>query len=172
MRRVASFFLVLALAACGGSGEPNLLNVGSTAGDGPDEFAIIPNKPLQLPSDLASLPAPTPGRGNLTDPTPQADAVAALGGRPGASVGTAGDRALVVHAQRFGVTPAIRETLAAEDLEYRRENNARFLERLVGTNVYFRAYEEQTLDSYRELERLRRAGIRTPSAPPSPISGQ
>ncbi len=171
MRRYASIVLLFVLAACGGNDAPNLLNVGETT-DGPDEFAVLPTKPLQLPDDLAALPAPTPGGGNLSDPTPQADAVAALGGRPGASVGSAGDGALVSYAGRFGVTPAIRETLAAEDLAYRRANNARLLERLFNTNVYFRAYEAQTLDSYRELERMRRAGIRTPSAPPSPSAAE
>ncbi len=169
MKYTAVIVLALAVSACGGDETPNLLNSGATS-DGPDEFAILPTKPLQMPDDLASLPAPTPGGGNLADPTPQADAVAALGGRPGASVGASGDRGLVAYAGRFGVTPAIRETLAAEDLAFRRANNARLLERLFNTNVYFRAYESQTLDSYRELERMRRAGIRTPSAPPSPVT--
>lgn len=168
MTRVAMILALFALAACGGSDVPNLLNTGNTPTEGPDEFAIVPSKPLALPDSFANLPSPTPGAGNRADPTPQADAVAALGGRPGASVGTAGDGALVRHAGRFGTTSAIRATLAAEDLDFRRDNDARFLERLFNTNVYFRAYESQTLDSYAELERMRRAGIRTPSAPPAP----
>ncbi len=172
MKRFALSVLALTLAACAGSGEPNLLNAGNTSGDGPDEFAIVTAKPLQMPDDLASLPAPTPGGGNLSDPTPQADAVAALGGRPGATVSASGDGALVSYVGRFGVTPSIRATLAAEDLAFRRANSARVLERLFNTNVYFRAYESQTLDSYRELERIRRAGIRTPSAPPSVFADQ
>ena len=166
MRFVLLVIAALGLAACGGSETPNLLNVGASS-DGPDEFAVVPRKPLVLPSDLNALPSPTPGGSNATDPTPAADAVAALGGRPGAALGTNGDGALVRHAMRFGSTSNIRATLAAEDLAFRRANNARFLERLFNTNVYFRAYASQTLDSYRELERMRRAGIRTPSAPPA-----
>jgi hypothetical protein len=42
------------------------------------------------------------------------------------------------------------------------------LERLFNVNVYFKAYKKQELDQYRELERFRRAGIRTPAAPPDP----
>jgi hypothetical protein len=38
---------------------------------------------------------------------------------------------------------------------------------MFGTNVYFRAYRQQALDRYAELERLRRMGVRTPAAPPS-----
>jgi hypothetical protein len=35
-------------------------------------------------------------------------------------------------------------------------------------NVYFRAYRPFALDQHRELERLRRAGLRTVAAPPDP----
>ena len=56
--------------------------------------------------------------------------------------------------------------LAAEDVEFRRKNNGRLLERLFGTNVYFRAYRKQALNQQAELERWRAAGAGTPSAPP------
>ena len=164
--RVALIILgTLLLTACGGREDPQLLNPRQPAGQGPDEFAILPTKPLTIPEDLAALPAPTPGGTNLTDPTPEADAIVALGGRPGSSVG-AGDGALLRHAGRFGTVPSIRATLAAEDLAFRRANDSRLLERLFNTSVYYRVYEPQMLDTYAELERMRRAGIRTPSAPP------
>ena len=41
---------------------------------------------------------------------------------------------------RFGVDGGIRSTLASEDLEWRRDNNGRILERLFNVNVYFKAY--------------------------------
>jgi hypothetical protein len=74
----------------------------------------------------------------------------------------------VSHAARFGVTPGIRDQLAAEDLEFRRSNRGRPLERLFNVNVYFRAYREMSLDRYAELERWRAAGVRTPGVPPQP----
>ena len=70
------------LAACGGSAEPDLLNISQPRSEGPDEFAILPAKPLEVPEDLAALPEPTPGGSNLTDPTPFADAAVAMGGNP------------------------------------------------------------------------------------------
>ncbi len=154
---------LLLLAACGGDGEPRLMNLRQT-GDGPDEFAILPPKPLELPASLQELPEPTPGGGNRTDPTPHADAIVALGGR--AEAGTAGDAGLLSHTGRYGRAADIRAVTAAEDLEFRRSNKGRVLERIFNVNVYYRAYRDQSLDQHAELARWRRAGIRTPSAPP------
>ncbi len=169
MRRSLLVMSVLVgLSACGTADEPNLLNISRPRNQGPDEFAILPTKPLELPEDLAALPSPTPGGANRTDQTPQADAYAALGGNAAALSRASSDGALLAHSRRFGVDPDIRAELAAADLEFRRENDGRLLERLFNVNVYFRAYEEMSLDQYRELERLRRAGIRTSAVPPDP----
>ncbi|WGV15339.1 DUF3035 domain-containing protein [Fuscovulum ytuae] len=159
--------MVMALAACGNRDTvPSLMNVRSTTG-GPDEFGIIPPKPLEMPEDLAALPDPTPGGANRTDRNPNAEAVAALGGNPSVTQGVNSAHAgLYAYAARYGVTQGIRETLAAEDLEYRRENDGRLLERLFNVNVYYRAYQPQSLDQHAELWRWRQAGVRTPSAPP------
>lgn len=62
----------LLLGACSKSG---------TVDDGPDEFLILPGKTLRAPTSFSNLPEPTPGAGNLTDPTPLGDAKRALGGR-------------------------------------------------------------------------------------------
>jgi hypothetical protein len=131
--------------------------------DGPDEFAILPNKPLEQPQSYTQLPEPDQTTTNRTAPSPQADAIAALGGNPNAGIN---DGNLVSYAGRYGVAPSIRQTLAEEDLEFRRKNNGRVLERLFNVNVYFKAYRAQQLDQYAELERMRRAGVRTPSVPP------
>lgn len=172
MRRAVLLFCVLGgLTACGSSDEaPNLLNISQPRGAGPDEFAVLPTKPLVVPENLAALPEPTPGGRNRTDPTPEADAIAALGGDASVLTRASGDRALLAHARRFGVDPDIRADLAAADREFRRRNDGRLLERLFNVNVYFRAYESMSLDQYRELERLRRSGVRTPSVPPDPAS--
>jgi hypothetical protein len=160
--------VVLALAACDRNKQPKLLNLKQT-GEGPDEFGILPTKPLQSPETYTSLPQPTPGGVNLTDPTPFKDAVASLGGNPNRlnSNGIpAGDTAIINHASRYGRDATIRSLLAAEDLEFRRRNDGRLLERLANVNVYFKAYRDQSLDRYAELERFRRLGARTPAAPP------
>lgn len=162
----------LGLAACSDADrEPRLLNL-TGEGPGPDEFGIVPTKPLEAPEDFAALPEPTPGGVNRTDPTPEADAVAALGGSPARVLEGGGirDQALVARATRFGVDENIRERLAAADLEYRRANDGRLLERLFNVNVYFKAYAPFSLDRYAELERFRRAGIRTPAVPPDPAA--
>lgn len=154
------------LAGCGGT--PDLVRL-SKDSPGPDEFGILPNKPLAQPANFAELPAPTPGGANRSDQTPLSDAVVALGGRPGgATAGVQGPQ-LIGHAARFGVDPTIRSTLAQEDLAFRQRNDGRLLERLFGTNIYFSAYERLSLDQYAELERLRRRGIRTPAAPPAGV---
>ena len=164
MRRARTVLAIagtILLGACA-SGEPRLMNL-RNPDPGPDEFAILPPKALTLPTDLASLPVPTPGGGNLTDPTPEADAIVALGGRPDAGAGGAG---LTGYTGRFGTDPAIRGELASNDLEFRRNNRGRILERLFNVNSYFRAYSGQSLDQQAELERWRARGARTPSAPP------
>ena len=159
--------MVLTLAACA-SGEPDLLRL-SNDGPGPDEFAVLPNKPLEQPTDFSNLPAPTPGGTNRTDQTPLADAIAALGGRQGGATAPVQGPAMIARATRFGVQPDIRAQLAAEDRAFRENNRGKFLERLFSTYTYFSAYERQQLDQYRELERLRRLGVRTPAAPPEDI---
>ncbi|MCV2881921.1 DUF3035 domain-containing protein [Actibacterium sp. XHP0104] len=157
------------LAGCSRDEEPQLFNI--REGRAPDEFNFVPNKPIEVPEtlDLAALPAPTPGGANRVDPTPEADAIAALGGRPERLQETgipASDSALVTQASRFGVANDIRPILAAEDLEFRKENRGRFLERVMNVSVYFKAYREQSLNQHAELERWRRAGVRTVGAPP------
>ncbi|MEL7027289.1 MAG: DUF3035 domain-containing protein [Pseudomonadota bacterium] len=156
----------LVVAACSRDPNPELLNLRS---DGtPDEFGILPTAALEEPADYVSLPAPTPSGTNRVDPRPNAEAVAALGGRPGVVASRAGDGALLATTGRFGLDPTIRQQLAAEDLAFRQNNRGRPLERLFNTNVYFSAYRRQSLDQYAELERFRRAGIATSAPPPNP----
>lgn len=164
-RAIIALSAMLALVACGTGGAPQLMNL--RTGEGPDEFGIVPPKPLAMPESLSELPEPTPGGANRTDRVPEDEAAVALGGRPGAAGGIpAGDGALYAHAARFGLESGIRATLASEDLQWRRDNNGRILERLFNVNVYYKAYRKQRLDQQAELQRWRQLGIRTPSAPP------
>lgn len=158
----------LLLSGC--SSDESLMNIRSST-NGPDEFGILPTKPLEMPKEFAALPAPTPGGANLTDPTPNADAIAALGGRPDAMTrgGVPGsDSQLASYTGRYGTSPDIREQLAVEDAEYRSKNKGRFLERLFNINTYYSAYEPESLDQHTELKRWRQRGTRTEAAPPDP----
>ncbi len=159
---------VLALAACSENENPILMHAAAQE-RGPDEFSIVPTKPLEMPPSLSELPPPNPAGVNRVDPQPRADIARALGGSPAAALAPgAADGAIVNHASRFGRDAAIREQLAAEDLDFRRRNQGRLLERLFSVNVYHNAYQFMWLDKYAELERWRRAGVRTPTAPPPP----
>lgn len=165
--RIAALVGLAALAACDG-GDPQLMNIRDTR---PDEFSVLPTKPLEAPEDYAALPEPTPGGINLADPQPEAEAVAALGGNPDRLTRGniyAGEQALISHSTRYGVPADIRDTLAAEDLAWREANNGRLLERLFNVTVYYDSYRPMSLDQYAELQRLRGLGVRTPSAPPDP----
>lgn len=160
--------LVLGLGAC--ADRDITLHEVRLRDDGPEEFSIVPPKPLQAPESYAALPPPTPGGANRTDPTPEADAVAALGGDGnrvavrGTGIGR-GDAALVSYASRNGVNGGIRSQLAAEDLEFRRRASL-FTWQVRREDKYYDAYEDMAIDPYRVLSLFRRAGIRTPAADP------
>ncbi|MGR3373932.1 MAG: DUF3035 domain-containing protein [Pseudooceanicola nanhaiensis] len=166
--RILVLLLIPALAAC--SGRDIRLRSFNTTSGGPEEFAILPTKPLEEPADYATLPPPTPGGSNRTDLTPKADAVAALGGRPsaltpGAGI-PAGEGALVAYASRQGRDPAIRQTLAQEDEDFRRRQSRFTKIRLFKVDRYYQAYRRQKLDSQKTAREWRRAGAPTPTAPP------
>ncbi|WP_300011854.1 DUF3035 domain-containing protein [uncultured Roseobacter sp.] len=165
MSRILALILITAcVGACANTGLRDLRS--NTRG--PDEFIIEPKAPLQTPDDLTSLPAPTPGQGNLTDNDPLSDVVVALGGRPSnATAVPATDGALVTAASRFGVTPNIRQNLAEEDADFRRRQSRFTQYRLFREDRYLQAYRRQALDASDVAERWRRAGARTPSYPPN-----
>ncbi len=166
--KMALLVVVAAVLSACSQKEPQLMNFRSD-GTGPDEFQILPTKPLEDPASYRELPTPTPGGTNRTDPSPFADAAEALGGSGVAATSSpmrASERALVSYASRFGVAADIRQTLAAEDLEWRHKHDGRLLERLFNVSVYYKAYRAMSLDQRAELERLRRLGIWTPTAPP------
>ncbi len=150
------------------------LGLGLTACDkgpkkGPDEFGVLPTKPLVYPEDLSKLPEPNPQGINLADKRPLEDGVVALGGKADrltAKTINSGESALIAAAGRFGVAANIRTVLVEEDAEFRKRNKGKVLERWVGAATYERRYTDQRLDEYAELLRLRKLGVRTPTAPP------
>jgi hypothetical protein len=154
----------LALSAC--SNDSGMMNLRSAT---PDEFGVMPNKPLEMPDSFAQLPMPVPGAGNRADINPVAEGRAALGGRsPNAGGIPAADAALLATSQRYGITPDIRVVLAVEDAEWRAGNRGRLLDRWLNKNTYFQAYRPFSLNPQAELARFRQLGVRTPSAPPAP----
>ena len=165
---ILAIIAAAALTACTSSERP-LHNL-EGAGGGPDDFSVLPVAPLEIPQTKA-LPQPTPGGSNRVDPTPKADAIAALGGRASAQVAggvPTRDAALVARASRHGLTTNIRQQLATEDAAVRRSARRFNLFGLFGDGTYFGAYARQALDAYAELARFRAAGVATPSAPPAP----
>ncbi|MFN3207646.1 MAG: DUF3035 domain-containing protein [Roseovarius sp.] len=177
MKVPAIFVLILAMAvsACGGRDRDITLSRIKNTGNGPEEFNIVPGKPLQTPESYSALPAPTPGGTNITDPTPKGDSVAALGGNPAALADTGIGRAdggLVNYANRFGLVPGIRQTLAREDVEVRRKRGRVNILNIGRNDDYNLAYRRQWLDSKAEAARLRRVGVPVPSyAPEGPRRG-
>lgn len=171
MRAFSLMIGVAALAGLTACADDQLTNLNAGASS-PDEFGILPTKPLSMPPDLALLPEPTPGGGNITDPTPISDAVVALGGSAGALEDrgvAASDQALVAYAGRSGTETDIRTRLAVEDAAWRHRNRRKALEALANKDVYARAYRGMALDPYEENLRWQRAGARTPSAPTGPV---
>ncbi|MGX9352741.1 DUF3035 domain-containing protein [Shimia sp. W99] len=167
LRHVLMIGLVLGLAACGSDKGVRVL---SSNGEGPDEFRIVPGKPLTQPKDYAALPAPTPGQGNITDQDPLGDAAVALGGSAKARNNTQGigssDGALVNYASRKGRDGNIRQTVGAEDAEFRRKRGRFTNIRIVKEDRYNEIYKREHLDYYPEWWRWRKAGAKTPAAPP------
>ncbi|MEM9130498.1 MAG: DUF3035 domain-containing protein [Pseudomonadota bacterium] len=161
----------LAVSACARKDKDIVLTRLKDSGTGPNEFGIVPGKPLQPPENFTTLPTPTPGGSNITDPTPLQDSVAALGGNPNAVARTntpsASDGALINHSRRFGAEGNIRQVLAAEDVDVRRRRGRVNIFNLGQNDDYTLAYKRQWLDSQAEEQRLRSLGIQTPSAPPA-----
>lgn len=169
-KTVMMLMAAVIVAGCGGARDDEVsLRKIRHKGNGPDEFSIIPSRPLEMPTDVASLPEPVPGGPNRTDQDPVADGIAALGGNAGARGGAAPSAAhsgLRDHAARYDRDPAIRQTLMAEDREIRRQYGNVNLLRFLPSDDYTQAYKDQWLDAHSEERRLRRAGVRTPAAPP------
>jgi hypothetical protein len=171
MRRahLVAVVALLGVASCAVIDRDKPLRDLSNNSGEPEEFAIVPNKPLVLPDSYGQLPPPTPGGANRVDQTPKADAVAALGGNPARLVAgqgvAAGDTALIARASRYGRDSQVRQDLAAKDAAFRRSKSI-FNWSIVPDDDYNRIYQRDMLDAYEWLRLYRRAGARTPTAPP------
>jgi hypothetical protein len=154
----------LALAGCEG-GLAGGLRAAGIAGK-PDEFMVLPTRPLEMPANVAALPPPTPGAPNRVDYHPHAEAIAGLSGRPGAA-GNADGSALVAAAGPRD--PNVRPELAAEDVEWRRTHHGRLLERLFSRDRDALVYRPMVLNAPGEFERMRASGVAVPAATPEAL---
>ena len=166
MRKFALLFVLpVFIAGCANVGLRDL----RSNSEGPDEFGIQPVGALEQPASLNQLPTPTPGGTNRTDRSAIAEGANAFGGNvgdPNAPV-PARDGALVQHVSRLGVASDIRSNLAATDADFRRRKARLTQYRIVPVDRYNQAYRREALDAQAEQRRWRRAGARTPSAPPA-----
>ncbi|WP_083480148.1 DUF3035 domain-containing protein [Loktanella sp. 5RATIMAR09] len=173
MRALSFSVLALILVTACGNTERPLRDLNSASG-GPDEFAVIPFDPLQIP-ETRTLPNPTPGGENRVDPTPNADAIRALGGSPAAVFAgriPASDAELLARTGQYGVDPAIRAQLAAEDDATLRRARRSNLFNPLGRDRYFPAYRRQALDASAELARLGGLGVSVPQIPPEAVKAR
>jgi hypothetical protein len=170
-RITATMALLAAVAGCGGDprtdDSPDLVErVVANAYEAPEEFAVVPKKPLVMPSDMTALPPPSAPGTSRSEPDPRGDALAALGGRPGGR-GTGGaDRALLAAAGAQNARPDIRAVLAAEDARFRDRNKGLVLDRMFGVFTEGDRYAQYKLDAEAELLRLRARGVWVPQLPP------
>jgi hypothetical protein len=151
----------LALSGCGGGGVAGGLRAAGVAGT-PDEFMVLPTRPLEMPQDLSALPPPTPGVPNRVDLRPHQQAIAGLTGRPAPA--TANGAALVAAAGPRD--PGIRAELAVDDATWRATHRGLLFERMFSKDKVALVYQPMVLDAPAEFERMRASGVRTPAAPP------
>ncbi len=167
-RAIAIAALVLVPLTLAGCGEGGLAGGLRSAGVGasPDEFMVLPTRPLEMPQDLTALPPPLPGTVNRVDYQPKAEAIAGLTGR-NAPAGTANGTALVARAGPRD--PGIRAQLAAEDATWRETHHGLLIPRLLTRDKDALIYQPMVLDAAAEYDRLRAQGVRVPAAPPAVI---
>lgn len=165
MRPALSIMIVGLAVVLSGCAPRGLMDIRST-GEGPDEFLIMPAKPLEMPQNLAALPPPTPGGTNRTDQNPVGDAMIALGGRPSEGGVPSADAALVTQVSRYGVEPNIRTSLAESDAEFRRRQSRGTRIRLFPVDRYSQAYRREALNPFEQTAGARSVGLQTPTSPP------
>ena len=112
-------------------------------GKGPDEFGILPPKPLEMPKTWPNCRRRRRAARTCTDPTREADAIVALGGDPARRAAafpqaTARWRAMPA---RYGVTPDIRQHTGRRGSGVPRATIRPPAGTLFNVNVYYKAYK-------------------------------
>lgn len=147
-------------------GAAVMTGCGNKTTSSPDEFTVLPSKPLEQPTTYNTLPTPTQNDINLANQRPISDAVVALGGNAAALNGTRSTPAeapLIAAVSRNGVTDNIRTILANESATKRKGRNGdRFLYRLTGRPDPKGRGSKDAIDPELEAIRLHELGIKTP----------
>ncbi len=167
----ASLAVSITLAGCSGREgvTPDLARYHSKGV--PDEFAVVVYNRITTPDRTTTLPEPGTSQSRARqDPEAIVDRV--LGGQSASRRDArtpAADAGLLSHMATRGIHDDIRRITAQEDLRIRRANPGRLLERVFRTDIYYRAYEDMTLDPAIETERLLSSGYRVLAPPPDPV---
>ncbi|WP_158965554.1 DUF3035 domain-containing protein [Chachezhania sediminis] len=162
---------LIALSVVAGCSGKNGLRQLRAPGRGPDEFMVMPAKPLTEPKSYSELPPPTPGGANRTDRDPEAEAILALGGKPQAATAVpSSDSQLVAQAGRYGIDSSSRQSLEVEDEKFRKRKARASSFKLFPVDRYSQAYKRQAIDPFKENDRWRRAGVPTVTAPPEKLN--
>ena len=154
-RAAVAMVALLGLAGC----EDNSLR--SQLGllhQGPDQFAVLPNRPIEVP-DHDDLPPPEPGAASPIAPDPLGEVKLALGSVAAAPLSepSDGERTVMAMLGPLPVEDGIREMLAAEHEEMLDEDTP-LVHKIFG--IEQRRYRRaNALDASEELDRLRGAGV-------------
>ena len=161
--RISGILVSLFLLSACSSDDARLRDL-YDVGTGPEEFAVLPSKPLIIPNNLTKLPIPDASAGNLADPTPKRDLIEKLGGSIDDTDSISKrDKNLLEYVSRAGVDTNIREELAEEDRKFLRRMGVLTSVKLFRVDRYNQIYRKMTLSAPKELERWRSLGVRTPS---------
>ena len=156
------------LGACAEREEKtrSLLNIRDSARN-LDEFAIEKSNPLVIPDNVSkkTLPIPNPRARNRAEVSVDKILNNALQNNGARGVKS---EAFLKQATRFGIDDNIRAELSREDRLFRENAYVSVVERVGNVAVYFRLYEEDTLDVNEELRRLRNLKVKTPNRGPAP----
>ena len=160
----AAVLVPLALTGCAEGGLAGGLRSAGVGGK-PDEFMVLPTRPLEMPESFVALPPPTPGAVNRVDYRPHSEAVSGLTGRP--QVQGSGGGGLVAAAGPRD--PAIRAQLAQEDVAWRQTHHGRLLERLFSKDREALVYRPMVLNAPDAFVDQRARGRQVPAAPPAAL---
>lgn len=160
---VAIFATAVALSGC--SDNNSIRSRLGLLHQGPDRFAVLPNRPIEIPEGDA-LPAPQPGAPALVRPDPVAEVRAVLGMGPVESATpSAIELALLERLGAAGADPTVASRLETDAATTGADDETLLVHQWLGLDD-IRNRRASALDPAAETERLRAAGVI--ASPPAP----